>query len=411
MTRRLKVLVSVYACSPVRGSEPGMGWGFVRAVSQHHDLWVITEKEKFESEIESELETRPQIRERVKFLYVRKERHRLLRKIWPLSYYWFYQEWQERAFALGAQLHRHVRFDLVHQLNLVGFREPGYLWKLDVPFVWGPIGGLENTPWHFLPMLGAKGSVYYGARNVINLLHKKFLPGPKRAFRKAAAVIAATEGIRREIRCWYGRESEVICEIGLPPLAASTPSVRGPREPLRLAWSGLHIPRKALPLLLHALAQLGPQVPWALDILGEGPQTLKWRRTAERLGLDGRCRWHGWLPREEAVAIVQRSHVFVITSLYDLTSTVLVEALSQGVPVICPDHYGFADVVDEGCGIKIPVRTHAQFESDLAQAISALAGDEERRRRLAAGALRRAQDFTWEKKARAVCEIYESCVS
>jgi hypothetical protein len=26
-------------------------------------------------------------------------------------------------------------------LNMIGYREPGYLWKLNVPFVWGPMGG------------------------------------------------------------------------------------------------------------------------------------------------------------------------------------------------------------------------------------------------------------------------------
>ncbi len=46
---------------------------------------------------------------------------------------------------------------------------------------------------------------------------------------------------------------------------------------------------------------------------------------------------------------------FVITSLKDLTSTVLLEALAQGVPVICPDHCGFADVVTGECGLKIPM--------------------------------------------------------
>lgn len=43
---RLKVLVSAYACSPERGSEPAVGWGFVSALRKFHDLWVIVEEEK-----------------------------------------------------------------------------------------------------------------------------------------------------------------------------------------------------------------------------------------------------------------------------------------------------------------------------------------------------------------------------
>ena len=50
--KRLKVLVSAYACSPYKGSEPGVGWGFVTELSKYHDLWVIVEEEKFRSDIE-----------------------------------------------------------------------------------------------------------------------------------------------------------------------------------------------------------------------------------------------------------------------------------------------------------------------------------------------------------------------
>ena len=31
--------------------------------------------------------------------------------------------------------------DLIHQLTSISFREPGFLWRLDKPFVWGPISG------------------------------------------------------------------------------------------------------------------------------------------------------------------------------------------------------------------------------------------------------------------------------
>ena len=49
--KKLKILISCYACSPYRGSEPGMGWGFVKGISQFHEVHVITEQEKWEEEI------------------------------------------------------------------------------------------------------------------------------------------------------------------------------------------------------------------------------------------------------------------------------------------------------------------------------------------------------------------------
>jgi len=177
-----------------------------------------------------------------------------------------------------------------------------------------------------------------------------------------------------------------------------------------LSWSGQHLPGKALPLLLKALAKLPTDFDWRLDILGEGPCSARWRRLAGALGLSEKCQWHGLVPRKEAVALVHDSHVFVITSLKDLTSSVLLEALSQGVPVICLNHCGFRDVVTDNCGIKVLVTDRRGIESGLAAAIAALDRDEPFRRRLAQGALARVRDFSWEEKADRLSRIYWSAV-
>ena len=168
---------------------------------------------------------------------------------------------------------------------------------------------------------------------------KILLREPKRAFAKArGGIIAATSGIQREIERWYGEKSAVICEVGAPPSASDGYARREPGRNLRICWSGAHLPRTGLPLLLHALAKLPVDASWEVSILGEGPCTAKWKRLAQRLGIDGRCTWTGHLSREDALDTMGRSHVFVITSLKDLTSTVLLEALSRGLPVICPNH-------------------------------------------------------------------------
>ena len=59
----------------------------------------------------------------------------------------------------------------------------------------------------------------------------------------------------------------MICEIGSPSETAKDHSLRQPGEKLRLSWSGLHLPGKALPLLLKALVKLPSNLNWQLDIL------------------------------------------------------------------------------------------------------------------------------------------------
>lgn len=420
MVQRLKVLVSAFACNPYSGSEEGVGWGWIKALAEHHDLWIITADFHRPSILKAMRDT-PQFISHFKFNFIKpKPWHFSPTKGWrfieesifkPIMNC-AYRLWQRDAFRIAEELHREINFDIIHQITYVGFRFPGHLCKLDIPFVWGPIGGLENTPWRFLPKLGVSGCLYYAGRNIINSFEKRYLPGPKKAFRKArGGIIAATAGIQNEIHHWYGMDSEVICEIGSPSDIAQNHTLRKPDEILKLSWSGQHLPGKALPLLLHAIVKVPTDLKWQLDIMGNGPCTKRWQRFAGKLGVNDGCNWHGKLPRTEAIRQVHQSHIFIITSMKDLTSTVLLEALSQGVPVICPDHCGFADVVTENCGIKIAVHTPRQFATDLEAAIMLLANDEEKRRKLAKGALRRVEDFSWEEKARQVDLIYHRMVN
>lgn len=412
MSSRLKVLISAYACSPSRGSEPGVGWGFVRQLSRHHDLWVIVEEEKFREEIEGYLSAHPGELASVKFFFIAKKRNRLLRKIWPPSYYWYYRSWQLQAFRLAEDLHQKVGFDLAHQLTMVGFREPGYLWKLGVPFVWGPVGGMGFFPWRFLSVMGVYGALYYLGYNIFNAWQMRFSLRPRLAARAAEkGLIAATRENQAGAMRFWGCSSTVISEVGLPHHIYHQPTSRQLGEPLRLVWTGQHTPGKALNLALEALARLPSSVEWELHVLGEGKCTSRWKRMAESLGIAGRCHFHGWKLRDEALSVMGDSHVMVMTSLRDLTATVTVEALAMGLPILCLDHCGFGSVVDETCGIKVNVSTPEKTVDGLAAGIRALADDELMRFRLAQGAVALANEFSWERKAEAVCGVYQDVIS
>lgn len=55
----MKILVSCYACSPYKGSEPGMGWNFVREIARRHELHILVES-KFQNDIERYLVQYPE---------------------------------------------------------------------------------------------------------------------------------------------------------------------------------------------------------------------------------------------------------------------------------------------------------------------------------------------------------------
>jgi len=414
----MKILVAAWACNTLQGSEAAVGWTWLAAIKDLYDVDVLTARYQ-QDWIEAEIRRRHEEFARVRFHYLEPPGwgYEPGNRFWqwqadvPLLvplFHRYYRRWLWQAYQAASELNRREHFDLVHQLTFVSFRFPGHLWKLGVPFVWGPIGGFENTPWHLLPAIGRSGAAYYAARNIVNSAHKRLLRGPRQAFQRASAVIAATSGIQAEILRWHGVPSEVICEVGLPFEPATQFEQRNHGEQLRITWSARHLPGKALHFLLRALSRVPESMDWRLDIFGDGPCQSNWRALALHLGIDARCRWHGQLPRDEALSRLRRSHILVVTSVKDLTSTVIIEALASGVPVICPDHCGFSDAVTAHCGIKIPIKSVRRFVSALAETIASVHSDEGWRRHLAAGALKRARDFTLEAKTEMIERIYRN---
>jgi len=386
-----------------------VGWGFVSHLADRYDLDVIVEEEKFRAEIERWQAENPQHPAAlIHFHFIPKKRNRFLRKIWPPSYYWYYRRWHCQAAQLARELDQVRDFDLLHQLTMVGYREPGYLWQQEKPFVWGPIGGAGFFPWRFLGSVGLYGAAYYLAYNFYNMVQLRLLGRARRAAARAGkGLIAATgenlDAARRYWRC----DGYVLSEVGCSGKGGSRITRRESGEPLRILWSGRHTPGKGLNLALAALAELPESVDWELHVLGQGRLTDKWQAQAGQLGITGRCCFHGWVARDEALALAAGSHVALITSLRDLTSTVTIEAMEMGLPVIAPDHCGFADAINEDCGILVPVSRPKSLIKGFAQAVAHLEGDEMLRRRLALGALARAKKYSWSNKVERLASIYE----
>ena len=404
----MKLIVSCYSCSPTRGSEPGMGWGYLRAAAQHHDIWALVDGWEFEEELTAYHKAHPAELKRVHFIFIPNKPRPLLRKLWPPSYYWLYNAWHRRAYKVAKRLHEKIHFDAAWQLSMVTFREPGYLWKLPIPFIWGPVGALGYTDVRLLPLLGWLGGVEFLVRNAINWWQCRTLSRPRLAARKAAAcgaLFAATSANASEMKHLWGVDAQVLCEIGLDELPAIQET--SATQELRLYWSGVFECRKALPLLLRALFRVVGG--WKLDVLGDGPLRDEWRSLAERLGISENITWRGWLPRNEALEILQYADVVVVTSIHDLTSTVLVEAVANGKPIICLDHCGFSDIIDQSCGIKISIGTPTRMIKAFTEAMNCMR-DPILRKRLSHGARQRAETFVWRNKTNVLLRLIEGAL-
>jgi glycosyltransferase involved in cell wall biosynthesis len=402
-----KILLLAYACSPYRGSEPGVGWNRAYHLAKHFDVWVICREEIYKEETQRYLRENGALPS-LHFEYVKHSRIEKLIGKNQLLYYFGYNLWHRRAYRVAKELHEREGFALAHMTVFCGFREPGYLWKLPIPFIWGPVGGVQNYPWKFLWSAGIRGGISEGMRGISNELQLRFSRRVRYTIKRAQVVLAANSMTGRKLKSIFGIDPVVQVEVGLKSIVDK--KEQNKTSEFKILWSGSFGHHKALHLLLQALAQLPESTKYTLHILGKGPLEKKWRNLADRLGISEHVKWLGWLPHEEATDQFDWADVFVFTSLRDTTGTVILEALSHGIPVICLNHQGAADMVTEDCGIKVAVTSPADVVRGIRNAVIQLHDDKKKRILLSRGALVRAKDFLWEKQAENITAIYNNIV-
>ena len=415
---RLRVLVSAYAVSPDQGSEPGVGWNVCSRLAARHDVTVVCapgcagdDADCFRREIDAHLRKHGPI-PGLSFHFVpHPPLSRLFqRESGPMrrtAYYIGYAAWQRAAFRAAAALHAARPFDVVHQLNITGYREPGYLWKLNAPFVWGPVGGADDVPAAYLPLMSFGDRLYYRARNLANALQKRLKLRSRRAARAAAHVWAIGEENRRMIRAW-GRDAEPVIESGTTSTLPAAPKRFGNDRPLRVVWSGQHIGRKALPLMLHAMTRL-PAGAVHCTVLGAGPETARWRSLAGLLGVADRMTWTGEVARDVALQHVGRADLMAFTSVQEGTPHAVLEALSLGVPVVCHDACGMGVAVTDTCGIKVPMQNPAASIAGFADALRRFRQEPWLVETFSRGAIARAEELRWDHLADRVAAVYRNC--
>lgn len=403
---KINVLINAYAVSPAWGSEPGMGWNWVSNLARYCNLYVITEGE-WRKEIEEALRTHPH-KENLHFYYLPVS-ERVRKMCWNQGdwrFYYYYRQWQKRALEKAQEITKEVHIDVIHHLNMIGFREPGWLWKIDgIKYVWGPVGGMETMPIAYLKGVGFKTALFNRLKNLINTLQYRYQPRVHKAMRHADAVIAATSGCQKKMADCYHREIHLLNETGCYLVGKASRVIDHP-DTFSVLWVGKYDFRKQLSLAIKAIAEI-KDLNVTLRIAGEGEQE-HYKTLAVELGVEDKIIFLGMVNHEEMDSLMQSSDVFFFTSIMDETSTVVMEAIQNHLPIVCFDTCGFGTVVDETIGIKIPLSNPEQSVKDFGKALQTLYNDRKLLSRLAEGCKDRVNEFEWSYKAKRMVDIYYS---
>jgi glycosyltransferase involved in cell wall biosynthesis len=406
----MKILMSAYSCEPGRGSEPGVGWNMVRAVAQHHEVWVLTRPDESGEVIKAELARNPV--PNLHFVY-------FTLPIWGGGWRWgesgamqvHYYLWQIQAYFVARKLHQEIGFDAAHHVTFVKYSNPSFLALLPIPFIWGPVGGGESAPASFWQDFSWRAKGYEWARAAVRRLGE-LDPFVRLTGQRSAVVRATTEDTGDRLRRLGAKAVQVVTESGLSAeeIAQLSQCPVPPAAPMRfismgrlLHWKGFHLGIRAF-----AHANLPDSEYW---ILGDGVEQQRLQVLAAELGVASQVKFLGKLPRAETLEKLADCHVLVHPSLHDSGGWVCLEAMAAGRPVLCLDLGGPAVQVTEETGIKIPALNPSQAVRGLASAMVHLAVNEEWRSRLgSAGQLRVQELYSWQAKGEELSQLYQTLV-
>lgn len=404
----LKILINAYACSPNMGSEPGMAWNWCVNLAKYCELHIITEGE-FHSNIEGILPTLPQ-GGNMHFYYnpVSEEIRKMCWNQGDWRFYKYYKEWQWKTYLMAKDICEQTHIDILHQLNMIGFREPGYLWKIEnIPFIWGPVDAKESFPIAYLDGASIKTKLFMRLKNTITKFQLKYSTRVHKAVERASYVVSASSNSQLSFKKYLNIDSPLINETGCYIQEHSIKD-KYEKKMFDVLWVGKLDFRKQLGLAIRSIAETENRN-IRLHIVGGGDSSL-YLELAKTLKIENQCVWHGTVSHDEVQKIMQNSDVFFFTSVAEGTPHVVLEAIANNLPVVCFNTCGQGDSVDSSVGVKIELSNPETSIKEFSKILNELENDRELLHGKAKNCKTRQEELSWDRKIHDMIELYNKCL-
>lgn len=370
----MRILVSAYACRPGMGSEPAVGWNWVIEYSKLCQIVVMTNYTnepyitEYLKEHEGELDT-------VRFIFIKPHaKVELWYKEWERMERPYYMLWQKTALKVARELVKEEQFDYIQHITYVSCVMPTYMYKLNIPFIYGPVSGGESIPAEINYPFSSKEYIIEQVRVATQKIAK--LSGNFHSCCKAAKhIVTVTNETKMMVPQEYQSKVVVLQAIGLNKGVIRTNAKAQPSEKMKfltagrmLSWKGFRI---AVEAFVDAINQ-GLNV--ELTVLGTGNEFLKNElRALCGTYIDNKIKFVDSVDYEKMNEFYDQHDVLINCSLRDSGCLVVMEAMGRGLPVICIDTGGPKVNTDLGGAIKIKVQDYDTVKHNLTAAIKQIA--------------------------------------
>ena len=348
----MRILLSAYACDPTSGSEPGIGWNWAINISKlGHQVWVVTRK-KNKINIETATLNNSELK-KIKFIYFDLSPMFLKLKN-TMGVHIYYELWQYNLLKFIKNKHEEFNFELVHHITFGVLRQPSYLYQLNIPFIFGPIGGAEYMPGSLKKKLSFRAKAWEYVREISNdaLLRR---PTLNACFKNANLIFSKTDQTA-EYLLGHGFNSIVHPDIGVNKLCDSANINPNSTSIFSILYVGRLLHWKGIHLALKAFKIFSAKYPnSSFTIIGTGSFEKFLKKLVIELGLSDKVIFIGWVKYENISSHYRTSKVFLFPSLHDSSGTVVLEAMNYNLPVVALALGGPGVLLGKNCPTLIPV--------------------------------------------------------
>ncbi len=400
------ILATCYAVNPFKGSEDGMGWNFVYQIARFNKVIAIT-RENNRDAIEKFMAQNPDpIYQNITYMYFDLPYWMRFWKKGGRGAMLYYTMWQRGIVSFIKK--QNLKFDIAHNVNFHNDWTPSYLWKLNKPMVWGPIGHHPIIPAQYLKPYAASYLIKDRATWFVKKAFWNTSFSLKTNVKKANHIFCMNTGVEKMLNLKNK-------SFSIQPSVATEDFYQHDipkKENFHLISVGRFVPLKGFDLTLFSfiqfLKELSPEEKkeCKLTLVGTGPEKAFYQKIIAEHQVEQYFEIIEWIDRKDLMKLYEKASVFLFPS-HEGAGMVVAEALSFGLPVVCLNNEGPGEFINASCGIAVDQLDYKATIKGLSQALVKLQADKELLYKMSLDARKHFENnFTWNSRGEHLNAVY-----
>ena len=400
------IIATTYAVNPYKGSEDAMGWNYITQIARFNKVIAVT-RENNQDDIERfMLENPSEDYDNIEFLYFDLPYWMRFWKRGSRGALLYFYLWQMSVPGFIAKSGK--SFDIAHNLNFHNDWTPTFLWRLNKPLVWGPVGHHPNIPKNFiLKPYGAKAYAVDTLKWMVKQAFWKTGYFLRLSAKHSDIVLCMNSSVDKVLPL----KKEQIITIN-SVCSEDHKEERLPSDKFTALFVGRFVALKGADVAIRAFSQFyaklnkEQQAKAEFVLIGKGPEEQRLRGIIKEYNLEHAIKIILWMDRAELKNYYKKASVFLFPS-HEGAGMVVPEALSYGMPILAFDNIGPGEFIDDKCGIKVPYMSYDESVIGFSNALEKLHTRPEYLEELSKGAIKQYKaHFTWAKRGELLDDIY-----